>query len=191
MIVSPTVARKFGVSEVVCLFLQQLPVSLVLLSFKWCDFFPNSCTSVWSWCRSSGVIVSPTVARQSGGGVAQVVWLFLQQLPVSLVLVSLKWWENYVPRQKKNSSLTSVSARLFQFKKQLHQYRTKMNTVLSLWNIVFTLCTLWLVQRVETGSVTWNVFTLPDSDETSLFTFEMSVLVTQVCYRCVPESNVF
>ena len=94
-----------------------------------------------------------------------------------------------MPRQKKNSSKTSFSARLFQFKKQLHQYRTKMNTVLSLWNIVFTLGTLWLVQWVETGSVTWNVFTLPESDETSVFTFEISVLVAQVCYRCMLESG--
>ena len=84
------------------------------------------------------------------------------QLPVSLALVSVKWWENFVPRQKKNATTTSLSARLFHFKKDLHQFRTKMNTVTSLWNIVVSVAALWMVEWLETRRrPTWNVFTMP------------------------------
>ena len=70
-----------------------------------------------------------------------------------------------MPRPKKNSKGTSASARLFKFKKQLHQYRTKMNTVMSLWNVVFSLGALWLVQWVETqNSVGWNIFDMPNNN---------------------------
>ena len=129
------------------------------------------------------------------------------QLPVSLVLVSVKWWENFVPRQKKNASMTSLSARLFHFKKDLHQFRTKMNTVTSLWNVAVSVAALWMVEWLETRCrPTWNVFTMPDNttwtttdnqsttnettfamngtDSGIVFTVAMSVpvvLLTQVC----------
>lgn len=120
---------------------------------------------------------------------------FPHQLPVSLILMSLKWWENYVPRQQQNSPRTSVPVRLFQFKKQLHHYRTKLNTVMSVWNIIFSLGALWLIQWLENGPITWNVFTVPQNISTvnstvtnssssspeKIITFEMSVLFTQVC----------
>ena len=112
-----------------------------------------------------------------------------------------------MPRQKKNSSRTSVPARLFQFKKQLHSFRTKLNTVMSLWNILFSLGALWLVQWVEGDpKISWNVFTVPEkiswnvstvpdminstanttetptTGDSKLITFEMSVLLTQVSF---------
>lgn len=89
--------------------------------------------------------------------------MFSHQFPVGLVLTSLKWWENYVPRQK-NPSRTSVPGRLFQFKKDMHQYRTKMNTVTSLWNALVTVFTLWLVEWLNSRTrPTWNVFTMPNN----------------------------
>ena len=48
----------------------------------------------------------------------------------------------------------------------LHKYRTKMNTLMSLWNIVLSLCVLWLVEWLETGSVAWDVFNVDTSNQT-------------------------
>ena len=89
---------------------------------------------------------------------------FLPQLPVSLILMSLKWWENYVPRGKKRGGSSdpnqlSLSARLFRFKKQLHQYRTKLNTVMSLWNFFFCNAALWVLMMIEGDTVIFNTVT--------------------------------
>ena len=122
------------------------------------------------------------------------------QLPVSLILMSLKWWENYVPRGKKRDgspdpNQLSVSARIFRFKKQLHQYRTKLNTVMSLWNFFFCNVALWALMMIEGDTVVFNTVTPYKSytvegngtdtdDPTSVFPqMDYYVFLTQV--RCI------
>ena len=125
-------------------------------------------------------------------------WRFLPQLPVSLILMSLKWWENYVPRGKKNSGTldpnqVSLSMRLFRFKKQLHQYRTKLNTVMSLWNYFFCNVALWALMMIEGDTVIFNTFTpyksynvevnstATDDPSSALPQLDYYVCLTQVC----------
>ena len=72
-----------------------------------------------------------------------------------------------MPRPKKESKPAWASTRLYGFKKVLHQCRTKLNTVMSLWNIVFSLGVLWFVEWLETDSVGWDVFNVHNSYTTA------------------------
>lgn len=67
-------------------------------------------------------------------------------VPLALVLASLKWWENFVPARYYKSSTESLGARIVSFKFKLLKYRTKMSTVVSLWNILLSITFMYLIE---------------------------------------------
>ena len=57
-------------------------------------------------------------------------------IPVSLMLISLGWWENYI---NKFTSMGTIGKRLREFKHNVRRMRTKIYIVTSFWKIVLTL----------------------------------------------------
>ncbi len=64
------------------------------------------------------------------------------QVPVALVLTSVKWWENFVDK-------TSFANRLFSIKKDIQRVRTKMAVLTSLWAIFFTLGFVYFLEYMQ------------------------------------------
>jgi len=57
-------------------------------------------------------------------------------IPVSLLLISVGWWENYI---NKFTALGNIGARLRDFKHRVRRMRTKTYMLASLWKIILTL----------------------------------------------------
>ena len=57
-------------------------------------------------------------------------------IPVSLLLISLGWWENYI---NKFTSMGTIGKRLREFKHKVRRMRTKIYILTSFWKIVLTL----------------------------------------------------
>ncbi len=64
------------------------------------------------------------------------------QVPLSLVLISIKWWENYVDRNR-------CTAKLFELKKEIQRVRVKMSVITSLWGITFTIGFLYFLEYLQ------------------------------------------
>ena len=67
--------------------------------------------------------------------------LFLQA-PIALILVSLKWWENFVDK-------TGWTSRLFELKKEIQRVRIKMASVTSLSNIFVIIILLYFLEYLQ------------------------------------------
>ncbi|XP_052813937.1 chitin synthase chs-2-like [Mya arenaria] len=57
-------------------------------------------------------------------------------IPVSLLLISIGWWENYI---NKFTAMGKLGARLKEFKRRVRRMRTKIYMIASLWKIILTL----------------------------------------------------
>ena len=57
-------------------------------------------------------------------------------IPVSLLLISLGWWENYI---NKFTSMGTIGRRLREFKHNVRRMRTKIYIVTTFWKIILTL----------------------------------------------------
>jgi hypothetical protein len=69
------------------------------------------------------------------------------QIPLALVLVSVKWWENFVDTDR-------GCLRLFAFKRVCKDVRTKMDTVTSVTAIVATIGLVYLLEYVDGRQLT-------------------------------------
>ena len=91
-------------------------------------------------------------------------------VPLGLIFASLKWWENYVPARCYKSSTESLGARIVSFKFKLLKYRTKMSTVVSLWNILLSIAFMYMIELIEGRSISLShlsPFTGDDDDDKS------------------------
>ncbi len=68
------------------------------------------------------------------------------QVPLALLLTSVKWWENFVDK-------TSYTAKLFDLKKEIQRVRVKMAVITSLWGIFFTIGFVFLLEYIQVNSV--------------------------------------
>lgn len=57
-------------------------------------------------------------------------------LPISLIFISLNWWENYVTKISKDKFFLGA---LYSHKKQIRKQRTKLNLAICFWKIILTL----------------------------------------------------
>lgn len=81
------------------------------------------------------------------------------QVPLALVLISLKWWENFVDR-------TPCTARLFELKKEMQRVRVKMSVITSLWGITFTIGFLYVLEYLQVSSAQSLAVTKPPWETT-------------------------
>ena len=64
------------------------------------------------------------------------------QVPLAMVLISVKWWENFVDR-------TAYTSKLFDLKKEMQRVRIKMATITSLWSILFTIGFVYFLEYLQ------------------------------------------
>ena len=69
------------------------------------------------------------------------------QIPLALVLISVKWWENFVDQ-------TKYTAKLFELKKEIQRVRVKMATVTSLWSILFVIGFVYVLEYLQVSRLT-------------------------------------
>ena len=69
------------------------------------------------------------------------------QIPLALVLISVKWWENFVDK-------TKYTAKLFELKKEIQRVRVKMATVTSLWSILFVIGFVYVLEYIQVSRLT-------------------------------------
>lgn len=73
----------------------------------------------------------------------------MSQIPLALVLVSVKWWENFVDTDR-------GCLRLFAFKRVCKDARTKMDCVTSLVSIFVTIGLVYLLEYLDGKTLTYG-----------------------------------
>ena len=73
------------------------------------------------------------------------------QIPVALVLISVKWWENFVDK-------TKYTAKLFELKKEIQRVRVKMAVVTSLWSILFVIGFVYILEYIQVSRLTLRIY---------------------------------
>ena len=71
------------------------------------------------------------------------------QVPLAMVLISVKWWENFVDR-------TVYTSKLFDLKKEMQRVRIKMATITSLWSILFTIGFVYFLEYLQVKEFALN-----------------------------------
>ena len=70
-------------------------------------------------------------------------------IPVSLLLISLGWWENYI---NKFTKMGAIGKRLNEFKHNVRRMRTKLYIVASFWKICLTLALMTIMLTAGSSS---------------------------------------